>query len=331
MTRFLMNEPDTVVSDALEGLEIAHRDLLRVHRDPRYVTRRHGAQNKVALVSGGGSGHEPLHSGFVGTGMLDAAVPGAVFSSPTAHQICAAVGAVDAGEGAVLIVKNYTGDVLNFSIAAEVLRAEHQVEMVLVDDDLATEPTAEGGPGRRGTAAVLAVEKICGAAAEQGASLKDVHELGRRVVQASATLGLAMQACTYPGQTRRSFDLSPGEVEFGVGIHGERGREVRAKTPARELVQELAHPVLEALGVSRGDAVIAIVNGLGGTHALEQAIATRELSRYLTGCGVQLARVLNGSYVTSLDMAGLSVTLVRATDEFLALWDQPVRTPALTW
>ncbi|WP_158880312.1 dihydroxyacetone kinase subunit DhaK [Amycolatopsis anabasis] len=331
--RQLVNDPADFVPEALQGLQRAHPGLIRYHEDPAYVVRAgDSSAPKVALVSGGGSGHEPLHTGFVGEGMLDAAVPGAVFASPTAFQIRAAIGAADRGRGVLLIVKNYTGDVLNFRIAAE-LAADDGIEVrsVLVDDDLATDGQEEGGPGRRGTAAVVAVEKICGAAAERGASLAELEALGARIARSARTMALALASCTQPGQPRPSFDLPDGEIEFGVGIHGEHGVGRRPFGSARELVGELTRPLLAALGLDRGDSVLAIVNGLGATHALELSVVHRELTAFLDDRGIDVARSLVGSYVTSLDMRGCSVTLLRADDELVDLWDAPVRTPALTW
>jgi dihydroxyacetone kinase-like protein len=332
-TRQLINEPGELVAEALHGLQLAHPGLVRVNPDPAYVVRAAPpATPKVALVSGGGSGHEPLHTGFVGVGMLDAAVPGAVFASPTAYQIRAAVRAAHRERGVLLIVKNYTGDVLNFAIGAE-LAADDGVEVatVLVDDDLATTGAEEDEPGRRGTAAVVAVEKICGAAAERGVDLAGLAALGRRIAGSARTLAVALQACTHPGQRRPSFDLADGEVEFGVGIHGERGTGRRRYAPVRELVAELTGPLVDALEIRRGDSVITLVNGLGSTHALELGAAHRELATLLAGMGVTVARSLVGSYVTALDMRGCSITLLRAEDDLVDLWDAPVRTPALTW
>lgn len=331
MSRFVMNARESLVGQALEGFEAAHGDLVRVHRDPVFVTRADPARDRVALISGGGSGHEPLHTGFVGPGMLDAAVPGDVFASPTALQVRAAIEATDSGAGTVVIVKNYTGDVLNFSIAADLLSRTHRVETVLVDDDLATESEDEAGPGRRGTAAVVVVEKICGAAATAGAPLAEVRDLGRDVVSRSATLGVAFEAPVNPLSGLRSFELDEGEVEFGVGIHGERGIETRAATEAAELVESVTDPLIDALGLGRGAPVLAVVNGLGATHGLELNIATHELRRHLDGRGVRIARSLVGPYVTSLDMKGFSITLTAVTDELVELWDTPVRTPALHW
>lgn len=330
-TRHFVNEPEDVTREALEGLQLLYPDALVCHTDPAYVVRADRGRPKVALVSGGGAGHEPLHAQFVGHGMLDAAVPGAVFSSPTALQVRSAVEAVESGHGALLIVKNYTGDILNFSIAAELLDGIRTVEIVVVDDDLATSDIAEDGPGRRGTAAVVAVEKICGAAAERGYPLREVAELGRRVVASSSTLGVALRAGTPPGHSRPSFDLGENEIEFGVGIHGERGRGTRPLAPVGELVDDLVEQLVAGGRVGTGDDVIALVNGLGATHELELAIATRELVRALDKRGIGHIRLLAGSFVTSFDMHGLSVTLVRAADDLVELWDDPVRTPALNW
>ncbi|HEY4277283.1 MAG TPA: dihydroxyacetone kinase subunit DhaK [Conexibacter sp.] len=330
--RQFVNDPQDFVSEALEGLELIHHRTVRFDRAARIIVRAgEQAGPKVGLVSGGGSGHEPLHSGFVGVGMLDAAVPGAIFSSPTAAQVHAATVAADRGQGVLQIIKNYTGDVMNFAIAAD-LAADDGVEVrsVIVDDDLATDGQ-EDGPGRRGTAAVVAVEKICGAAAERGVGLEELAALAVRVDSAARTMALALEPLTHPGAERTSFDLPDGDVELGIGIHGERGVARIPFAPARELVRALAEPVVEALGLAPGDRVIAIVNGLGATHPLELAVVHRELTMLLDARGVAVARALVGSYVTALDMGGCSITLVRADDELLNLWDAPVDTPALRW
>jgi dihydroxyacetone kinase-like protein len=329
--RQLVNAPEDLVSEALEGLELTHPELVRWEPEANLVLRRTPAGGKVGLISGGGSGHEPLHAGFVGQGMLDVAVAGAVFASPTALQIQAGTIAADSGRGVLQIVKNYTGDVLNFQIAAEIAADDAiAVESVLVDDDVATS-SEQVGPGRRGTAAVVAVEKICGAAAEEGADLPALAALGRRVVGQARTLSLALDACAHPGDRTPAFDLPDDLVEFGVGIHGERGVSRIPFAPGDELVSRLTEPLVAELGLRRGDAVIAIVNGLGGMYPLQLSLAARRLHRLLAGEGIAVARSLVGSYVTSLDMNGLSVTLLRADDELLRLWDAPVRTPALSW
>lgn len=328
--RYFVNDPEEFVLEAAQGLALAHPGV-SVEPDPLYLHRTVPAREKVAILSGGGTGHEPLHAGFVGVGMLDAAVPGAVFAAPTAIQVAAATQRVDAGRGVLHIVKNYTGDVLNFSIAAELAADEGvRVESVLVDDDVATD-IVDSRVGRRGTAATLVVEKICGAAAESGASLDEVAALGRGIVGRVRSMALALDACTHPGTGKKSFELEPDVVEFGVGIHGERGRGRVPFAPADDLLDQLATPVIDALGLGRGDQVIAVVNGLGSTHLTELYVLTRALHERLAGVGIDVARTLTGSYVTALVMTGVSVTLVRSDEDLLQYWDAPVRTPALTW
>jgi dihydroxyacetone kinase-like protein len=331
--RQFVNDPADLVNEALEGLERSRPELVRWNREPSFVVRADvGRPQKVGVLSGGGSGHEPLHTGFVGAGMLDAAVPGSIFASPSAAQVHAATGAVDCGRGVLHIVKNYTGDIINFGIAAEMAGDEGvEIETVVVDDDLATDMADRDGPGRRGTAAVVTVEKICGAAAEAGAGLAEVAALGRRVVAGSRSMAIALHAPTHPGERRPSFDLGADEIEVGVGIHGERGTGRRPFAPARELAELLVGPIAGAVGLGAGDGVIMIVNGLGSTHPLELSVMFMEASRLLEALGVSVVRSLVGSYVTSLDMAGCSITLSRADDELVELWDAPVRTSALTW
>ena len=330
--RQFLNDPGTIVAQALEGFERANRGIVRWNREPSFVIRADDdAPAHVAVISGGGSGHEPLHTGFVGRGMLDAAVPGGIFASPSMVQIAAATVAADRGLGVVHIVKNYTGDVINFGLARdEALDEGIAVETVIVADDLATDADTDG-PGRRGTAAVIAVEKICGAAAARGASLERVAALGREVAESSRSLAVALEACTHPGADGPSFELAAGEVEFGVGIHGERGIERRPFVSANELARALVAPIAGALELSSGDRVIAIVNGLGSTHLLELSLMFLEVDERLRDAGVEVARSLVGPYVTSLDMAGCSITLTRATPEILELWDAPVLTPGLRW
>ncbi|WP_039828540.1 dihydroxyacetone kinase subunit DhaK [Nocardia testacea] len=333
MRRQILNQPQTAPEEALEGLALTNPTLVRYDRARGIVTRATPAKDKVGLVSGGGSGHEPLHAGFVGHGMLDVAVPGAVFASPTALQVHEGTVAADSGRGVVQIVKNYTGDVLNFEIAGELAGDDNAVatETVLVDDDLATQTADDDGPGRRGTAAVLAVEKLCGASAEAGADLHAVAEIGRRVARNARTLAFALGAGTHPGGTAPAFTLEPGEVELGVGIHGERGTGRVPFADADTLVSRLVDPLVAELGLARGSAVIALVNGLGGAYPIELSIAARAVHRQLGGRGITVARSLAGSYVTSLDMVGISLTLLPADADLLPLWDAPVRTPALTW
>jgi phosphoenolpyruvate---glycerone phosphotransferase subunit DhaK len=327
--RQLLNSPEDLITEALEGFELSYPHQIRWDCEQNLVVRRTPATGKVGLLSGGGSGHEPLHGAFVGRGMLDVAVPGAVFASPTALQIQAGTIAADSGRGVLQIVKNYTGDVLNFQIASE-LAADQGivVESVLVDDDIATNSAQVG---RRGTAAVVAVEKICGAAAEEGLDLQAVAELGRRVVRRARTLGLALDACAHPGSSTPAFDLPEDLVEFGVGIHGERGISRIPFSSADKLVAQLTDPLVDELQLGDGDVVIAIVNGLGAMYPLELSLAARQVHQLLSGGGIKIVRSLVGSYVTSLDMNGLSITLVQADDELVRLWDAPVRTPALNW
>jgi dihydroxyacetone kinase-like protein len=327
----LINSPDDVVTDALAGIAAAHPGL-SVDPKARVITRAAQTRiGKVALVSGGGSGHEPLHGGFVGAGMLDAACPGEVFTSPVPDQMLAAAKAVDGGSGVVFVVKNYTGDVLNFRMAAEFAEEEGiSVQTVLVDDDVAVQDSTWTA-GRRGTGATLLVEKIAGAAAELGGNLAEVAATGRRVNAASRSFAVALTSCTTPAAGRPGFDLPEEEIEVGVGIHGEPGRSREKIRPARQIVADAMAAILDDQPLESGEQVIALVNGLGGTPLLELYIVFGEVAAVLAAQGVRIARSLVGNYVTSLDMAGVSITLCRADEELLALWDAPVNTPALRW
>jgi dihydroxyacetone kinase-like protein len=328
----LINAPEDVVTDALEGIEAAHPDL-RVDRANKVIYRGDSPRaGKVGLVSGGGSGHEPLHGGFVGLGMLDAACAGEVFTSPVPDQMLAATKLVDGGAGVVHVVKNYTGDVMNFEMAAEMAEAETgaRVVSVVTDDDVAVQDSTWTA-GRRGVGATVLLEKIAGAAAEQGRSLDEVADVARTVNANSRSMGLALTSCTLPAVGHPSFELGDDEMELGVGIHGEPGRQRVPLAPAREIAAMLVEPVLADLPFRSGDGVVCFVNGLGGTPLLELYVMFNEVRRILAGHGVQIARSLVGSYITSLDMAGTSVTLLRVDDDLLSLWDAPVRTPALRW
>ncbi|WP_309053889.1 dihydroxyacetone kinase subunit DhaK [Streptomyces sp.] len=327
--KMLINVPETVVADALRGMAAAHPELT-VDVERRVVVRRDApVAGKVALVSGGGSGHEPLHAGFVGPGMLDAACPGEVFTSPVPDQMVRAAAAVDSGAGVLFVVKNYTGDVLNFEMAAELAEDEGvRIARVLVDDDVAVTDSLYTA-GRRGTGATLFVEKIAGAATEEGAPLERVEAVARRVNERSRSFGVALGACTTPAKGSPTFDLPPGELELGVGIHGEPGRERRAMMTAREIADVAVEAVLDDLRPT--GPVLALVNGMGGTPLLELYGFHAEVARVLGERGVPVARALVGNYVTSLDMAGCSVTLCEADEELLRLWDAPVRTAALRW
>lgn len=331
--KMLINSPEAVVADALRGLAAAHPDL-DVDVEARVVVRRDArAGGRVGLVSGGGSGHEPLHAGFVGYGMLSAACPGEVFTSPVPDQMARAIKAVDSGQGVLLVVKNYTGDVLNFDMAAELAEEDGiRVERVLVNDDVAVTDSLYTA-GRRGTGATLFVEKIAGAAAEEGAPLEQVAALARRVNEASGSFGVALSACTTPAKGSPTFDLPDGELELGIGIHGEPGRERRPMMPAAEIAEVAVGTVLDDMANTApvDGPVLALVNGMGATPLLELYGFHAEVARVLEARGVPVARALVGNYVTSLDMAGASVTLCQVDEELLRLWDAPVKTPALRW
>jgi phosphoenolpyruvate---glycerone phosphotransferase subunit DhaK len=328
----LINAPEDVVSEALAGMALAHAGLLRVNAAPAFITRADApVQGKVAIVSGGGSGHEPMHGGFVGAGMLDAACPGAVFTSPTPDQIFEATRAVDGGRGVLHIIKNYTGDVMNFEMAAELARdAGIEVASVLINDDVAVEDSLYTA-GRRGVGTTVLAEKICGGAAEAGLSLKEVAELGRRVNAAGRSMGIALEACTVPHAGKPSFSLAPDEMEVGIGIHGEPGRRRAKLTQADAITQALMEPVLEDLPFKRGDEVLLFVNGMGGTPLIELYIAYRKAHALAVERGLTVTRCLVGSYITALEMAGVSVTMLRLTEEMTRYWDAPVRTAALRW
>ncbi|BCB88440.1 dihydroxyacetone kinase subunit DhaK [Phytohabitans suffuscus] len=330
MKKFI-NDPAAVVREALTGVAAAHPDL-RVDIEQQIVVRADAPRSgKVGVLSGGGSGHEPLHGGFVGLGMLDAAVPGEVFTSPVPDQILAATQAVDGGAGVVHIVKNYTGDVMNFQMAAELAGDEGiDVRTVLVDDDVAVEDSTWTA-GRRGTGATLVVEKVTGALAETGASAAAVAAAGSRVDELSASFAVALTACTTPAAGKPGFDLPDDEMEVGVGIHGEPGRRREKLRPAREIAAMTVEAILGAKPLPSGSEAIVLVNGLGGTPLIELYLMYGEVATLLDKAGVRVARNLVGNYVTSLDMAGMSVTVCRADAEILRLWDAPVRTPALRW
>jgi dihydroxyacetone kinase-like protein len=327
----LINDPQDVVAEALQGVEAAHPDL-RVDHQHKIIYRGDAPRrDKVGIISGGGSGHEPLHGGFVGLGMLDAACAGEVFTSPVPDQMLAATKLVDGGAGVLHVVKNYTGDVMNFEMAAEMAAANGaQVLTVVTDDDVAVQDSTWTA-GRRGVGVTVLVEKIAGAAAEQGRTLEQVADIAREVNANGRSMGLALSSCTVPAAGKPTFDLGENEMELGVGIHGEPGRQRVSLATAREIAEMLIEPVLADLPFTNGDNVIAFVNGLGGTPLIELYVMYNEVNRVLTAHGVQVARSLVGSYITSLEMAGTSVTLLKVGDELLSLWDAPVKTPALRW
>jgi dihydroxyacetone kinase-like protein len=328
----LINDPNDVVADALHGIEAAHPDL-KVDHDNKIIYRADAPRpGKVGIISGGGSGHEPLHGGFVGLGMLDAACAGEVFTSPVPDQMLAATKLVDGGAGVLHIVKNYTGDVMNFEMASELAAADSGIDVasIVTDDDVAVQDSLYTA-GRRGVGVTVLVEKIAGAAAEQNRSLDQVADVARTVNANGRSMGVALTSCTVPAAGKPTFDLGDDEMELGVGIHGEPGRQRLPLAPASEIASLLVEPILKDLPFASGDAVIAFVNGLGGTPLIELYVMYHEVSKILASHGVQVARSLVGSYITSLEMAGTSVTLLKVDDELLSLWDAPVSTPALRW
>ncbi|HZC78367.1 MAG TPA: dihydroxyacetone kinase subunit DhaK [Ktedonobacterales bacterium] len=328
----LINSPESVVKDELAGLAAAHADLLRVDFENQIVVRADApVVGKVGIISGGGSGHEPMHGGFVGRGMLDAACPGEVFTSPVPDQMLAATRAVNGGAGVLHIVKNYTGDVLNFEMAAELAQADGiEVASVTIDDDVAVRDSLYTA-GRRGVGTTVIAEKITGAAAAAGAPLQRVADLCRKVNAGGRSMGMALTSCTVPAAGKPTFELGNDEIEIGIGIHGEPGR-VRMKLgSASEIAEMLLSPILEDLPFRSGDSVLAFVNGMGGTPLIELYVMYNEVNRILTAKGIRITRNLIGSYITSLEMAGCSVTLVKLDDELTQLWDAPVHTPALRW
>lgn len=328
----LINDPKTVVDESMEGFGLAHADHVIVHPDPLFVTRKDAPKaGKVGLVSGGGSGHEPLHAGYVGFGMLDAAVPGAMFTSPTPDAIIPATIAANSGAGVVHIVKNYTGDVLNFETAAEMVQADGvEVRTVLVNDDVAVEDSLYTA-GRRGVAGTVLVEKIAGAAAERGDGLDAVAAIGQRVNDNVRTMGVALAACTVPHAGVPSFELGEDEIEIGIGIHGEPGRHRIAMENADGIVDRLLGPILADLAPAAGEKVLLLVNGMGGTPLSELYIVYRRAAKVLVDAGLIVERSLVGNYITALEMQGCSISVLRLDDEMTELWDAPVNTPALRW
>jgi dihydroxyacetone kinase-like protein len=324
----LINDVETVLSESLAGFCAAHADIVRLGDQAPFVQRRHLKPGKVALVSGGGAGHEPLHAGFVGHGMLDAACPGQVFTSPTPDLILAAAAAVETGGGVLFIVKNYEGDVMNFDMAREMM--EKPVATVVTDDDVAVE-TSTYSTGRRGVAGTLIVEKIVGAAAEQGRDLADLKALGDRVNAATRSMGIALTSCTVPAAGRPTFDIGEDEMEVGVGIHGEPGRRRVKLMPAASIASAMIDAISADLGPrARGEAIL-MINGFGATPLMELYLMYDMVRRLLAPCGTVVTRSLVGNFVTSLDMAGCSVTVSMLDEEMKRLWDEPVHAPALRW
>jgi phosphoenolpyruvate---glycerone phosphotransferase subunit DhaK len=327
----LINSVENLVPESLAGLGAAHPGLVKIDSANRVVLRGGGPrQGKVGLVSGGGSGHEPLHGGFVGLGMLDAACAGNVFTSPTPDQMEAATRAVDGGAGVLHIVKNYTGDVLNFQMAAELVAGEVEVASVVTNDDVAVQDSLYTA-GRRGVGVTVLLEKIAGACAEQGATLSEVTETAVKVNANGRSMGMALTSCVVPAAGTPTFELGDDEMEIGIGIHGEPGRRRVPLAPVDDIAEMLLEPIVGDLGLRPGETVLAFVNGMGGSPLIELYVAFNSVSKILKAKGVTVGRSLVGNYITSLEMAGFSVTLLRLDDELTRLWDAPVHTPALRW
>jgi len=327
MKKFI-NDIDTLLDESLSGFARAHADIVALNAQPHFIKRvKPTPAGKVALISGGGSGHEPLHTGFVGAGMLDAACPGQIFTSPTPDQMLLAAQAVENGGGVLFIVKNYAGDVMNFEIAAEML--DYTNASVLIDDDVAL--PKDHSTGRRGVAGTTIVEKIVGAAAELGYDLEACKELGERVNAATASMGVALTSCTVPALGEPTFDINETQIEMGVGIHGERGRETLDIIPATAIVEQLAATINDDLKPQKNQPALLHVNGFGATPLMELHLIYELASRFWEDRGIKLCRSLVGNYTTSLDMAGCSITLTLLDDEMLRLWDAPVHTANLRW
>ena len=324
----LINDVDDVLAESLDGFATAHADIVTLGAERKFLRRKVLKPGKVALISGGGSGHEPLHAGFVGHGMLDAACPGQVFTSPTPDQMLAAAEAVDGGAGTLFIVKNYSGDMMNFQMAAEMLTSDNAT--VIVNDDVAVENSTYT-TGRRGVAGTLIVEKIVGAAAERGDGLVALKALGDSVNKATASMGVALTSCTVPAAGKPTFQIGSDEMEMGVGIHGEPGRRRVKLGSADAIAGELVGSILKDLSLARGQETILLVNGFGGTPLLELYLMVNAAHKVLNGAGIKVARHLTGSYVTSLEMAGCSISVTAVDAGSLALWDAPVRTAVLRW
>ena len=327
----LVNKVEDLVPESLAGLEAAHPDLVKIDVKNNVVLRAGGpTKGKVALISGGGSGHEPMHGGFVGLGMLDAAAAGNIFTSPVPDQMEAATRAVDGGAGVLHIVKNYTGDVLNFQMAAELVAGEIEVSSVVTNDDVAVQDSLYTA-GRRGVGVTVLLEKIAGARAEEGGSLADVTATAVKVNAQGRSMGLALTSCIVPAAGTPTFELGDDEVEVGIGIHGEPGRRREKLASIDEMAEWLVSPIVSDLGLAKGDSVLAFVNGMGGTPLIELYGAFNSVNRILKGQGIAIGRSLVGDYITSLEMAGFSVTLLKLDDDLVRLWDTPVHTPALRW
>jgi dihydroxyacetone kinase-like protein len=328
----LINNVDDVVIEALHGMEQAHPDLLKVHYNPNFLTRADApVKDKVAVISGGGSGHEPLHGGFVGKGMLDAACPGEIFTSPTPDQMEEATKAVSGGKGVLHIVKNYSGDVMNFEMAADIVQGECiEVASVVIDDDVAVKDSLYT-EGRRGVGSTVFAEKLCGAAAEKGMTLEEVTNIAKFVKENGRSMGMALTSCIVPAAGNPTFDLGAEEIEIGIGIHGEPGRERMKMKTATELVEMMGEAVVSDIPFKSGDELIVMVNGMGGTPLIELYLLYNQVAAFAKAKGLKIVRNLVGNYITSLEMQGFSLTMMRVNKEIVELWDAPVFTPALKW
>jgi dihydroxyacetone kinase-like protein len=327
----LMNSVDAMLDESLDGFAAAHADIVELGADRKFVRRRTLSPGKVALISGGGSGHEPLHAGFVGHGMLDAACPGQVFTSPTPDQMAAAIDAVDTGAGSLLIVKNYEGDVMNFEMAGELAAIEGRKIMTVVTNDDVAVPNSTWSTGRRGVAGTLVVEKVVGAAAEEWMGLAELQELGRKVNDRTRSFGVALTPCTVPAAGKPTFELAVDEMEVGVGIHGEPGRRRSKLASADAIAEDMLGAILGELAPRAGSECLLLVNGFGGTPLMELYLMVNAARRILEGRGLKVVRYLTGSLVTSLDMAGCSLTVSLLDESLIRLWDAPVKTAALSW
>ncbi|MDR2343827.1 MAG: dihydroxyacetone kinase subunit DhaK [Spirochaetaceae bacterium] len=328
----LINDPSKVVVESLKGMEAAHGDIIKVHYEPAFITRKEPTRKgKVAIISGGGSGHEPMHGGFVGLGMLDAACPGEVFTSPTPDQMEAATKAVDSGAGVVHLVKNYTGDIMNFQMAADICASDKiKVEAIVIADDVAVEDSLYTA-GRRGVGSTVLTEKIIGASAERGDPLETVIKYANYCKDWGRSMGIALTSCTLPAVGKPIFDIGDDEIELGVGIHGEPGRERIKIKAADELVAMLFEPVVQDLALKQGEEIILFVNGMGGTPLIELYVLYNAAFELAKKKGIKVVRNLVGSYITSLEMQGFSITVMKAGADIVKLWDAPVLTPGLRW
>ena len=324
----LINEVDNVVTEMLDGMVAAYPQYVRRLEGLQVLVRAGGSAGKVALISGGGSGHEPAHGGFVGKGMLDGAVAGAVFTSPTPDQVYEAIQAANGGKGVLLVIKNYTGDVMNFEMAADMAADEGiEVEKVVVADDVAVE-NSTWTTGRRGIAGTIFVHKLAGACAEAGGSLQEVKRVAEKVIANVRSMGMAVDACTVPAVGKPSFDLAEDEIEIGIGIHGEPGVNREKISPVNAIADKLLDKILAEGIYNAGDEVAVMVNGMGGTPLMELFVANKHVADVLAAKGIKIAKTLVGNYMTSLDMEGFSITLLKVDEELKALLNAPADTPA---